>query len=386
MLSLEGVLGSGKTTLVKGIALALGIEEAVTSPTFTLVSRYRGSARGATWTWCTSTCTASRRAGAGGPGAGGDPGGAGHHRDRVGRKSALVPAPGHGPPAPGPAGRRRPAPGAHGAGAVNVLAVDTATEALGLALRAGEHTRSELALAGLRHSETLLPQVRRLLDDSGLEPADLDLIVCSLGPGSFTGIRIGLAAVKGLAFAARPGGTPLVGVSTLEGLAWRHRRLAFPVAVVNASLRRRFHAGLFRGGAAGGGVPGGGAGGAGRAPGGRTGARPRPARGPSGSTSCSRRRGPRGCCWTPPPRRRTPWGSWRRAWPATASAGPTPEPVPLYLRRSEAEIAAAKARTQSFFLSSCPAGRPGRAALRGGPGPPRCSPAGWPRRLPCGRP
>jgi tRNA threonylcarbamoyladenosine biosynthesis protein TsaE len=46
VLSLEGVLGSGKTTLVKGIALALGIEEAVTSPTFTLISRYRGRRSG----------------------------------------------------------------------------------------------------------------------------------------------------------------------------------------------------------------------------------------------------------------------------------------------------------------------------------------------------
>ena len=131
---------------------------------------------------------------------------------------------------------------------MNLLAVDTATEALGLALRAGEHTRSELIQAGFRHSETLLPRVRRLLADAGLRPADLDLVVCSLGPGSFTGIRIGLASVKGLSFAARPGGIPLCGISTLEGLAWRHRRLSFPVAVANASLRRRLHAGLFRAG------------------------------------------------------------------------------------------------------------------------------------------
>jgi tRNA threonylcarbamoyladenosine biosynthesis protein TsaB len=131
---------------------------------------------------------------------------------------------------------------------VNLLAMDTATEALGLALRAGEHTRAELSQAGFRHSETLLPHVRRLLADAGLRPADLDLVVCSLGPGSFTGIRIGLAAAKGLVFAARPAGTPLCGVSTLEGLAWRHRRLPFPVAVANASLRRRLHAGLFRAG------------------------------------------------------------------------------------------------------------------------------------------
>jgi tRNA threonylcarbamoyladenosine biosynthesis protein TsaE len=46
VLSLEGVLGSGKTTLVKGIALSLGIEEAVTSPTFTLISQYRGRRAG----------------------------------------------------------------------------------------------------------------------------------------------------------------------------------------------------------------------------------------------------------------------------------------------------------------------------------------------------
>jgi tRNA threonylcarbamoyladenosine biosynthesis protein TsaB len=129
---------------------------------------------------------------------------------------------------------------------VNVLAADTATEALGLCLRCGGQTRSELVEAGFRHSETLMPHVRRLLEEAGLRPADLDLVVCSLGPGSFTGIRIGLAALKGLAFAARAGGTPMVGVSTLEGLAWRYRGLPFPVAAVNASLRSRCHAGLFR--------------------------------------------------------------------------------------------------------------------------------------------
>jgi len=131
---------------------------------------------------------------------------------------------------------------------VNVLAADTATEALGLCLRTGEDTRCELVEAGFRHSETLLPHVRRLLEDAALSPGDLDLLVCSLGPGSFTGIRIGLAALKGLAFAARAGGVPLVGVSTLEGLAWRYRGLPCPVVAVNASLRSRYHAGAFRGG------------------------------------------------------------------------------------------------------------------------------------------
>ncbi len=221
---------------------------------------------------------------------------------------------------------------------MNALAVDTATEALGLALRAGEHTRSLLVQAGFRHSETLLPQARRLLQDAGLEAEGLDLIVCSLGPGSFTGIRIGLAAVKGLAFAARPGGVPLCGVSTLEGLAWRHRRLAFPVAVVNASLRRRFHAGLFRGGllegeyqeaeleelAA------------------RLAGHPELALAGSGAERLyellAARRGRDGLLLDASLAPTDPVGLLEAGLERFRLRGPTPDPLPLYLRKSEAEI------------------------------------------------
>jgi tRNA threonylcarbamoyladenosine biosynthesis protein TsaB len=221
---------------------------------------------------------------------------------------------------------------------VNVLAVDTATEALGLALRAGEHTRAELVQAGFRHSETLLPHVRRLLADSGLRPGELDLIVCSLGPGSFTGIRIGLAAVKGLAFAARPGGVPLTGVSTLEGLAWRYRRQSFPVAVVNASLRRRFHAGLFRRGllegeyleaeleelAA------------------RLAGHPVLALAGSGAErlyeKLASRRGEQGLQLDASPAPADPVGLLEAGLEHFRRNGPAPEPLPLYLRKSEAEI------------------------------------------------
>jgi len=130
---------------------------------------------------------------------------------------------------------------------LNVLALDTATPALGLCLRSGEDTRTALLQAGFRHSETLLPQVQRLLAEAGLKPADLELLVCSLGPGSFTGIRIGLATAKGLAFGARSAGArcELVGVSTLDGLAWRYRGFPGAVVPVNASLRRRYHAAVY---------------------------------------------------------------------------------------------------------------------------------------------
>jgi tRNA threonylcarbamoyladenosine biosynthesis protein TsaB len=130
---------------------------------------------------------------------------------------------------------------------LTALALDTATPALGLSLRSGEDTRTVLLQAGFRHSETLLPQIERLLAEAGLKPPELELIVCSLGPGSFTGIRIGLATAKGLAFGARSAGSrcELLGASTLDGLAWRYR--AFPGAVVaaNASLRRRYHAAVY---------------------------------------------------------------------------------------------------------------------------------------------
>ena len=64
--------------------------------------------------------------------------------------------------------------------------------------------------------ETLLPMIESMLNAFGMKPHDVDLFACSAGPGSFTGVRIGVATVKGLAFGS---GRPAVGVSTLEALA-----------------------------------------------------------------------------------------------------------------------------------------------------------------------
>ena len=68
---------------------------------------------------------------------------------------------------------------------------------------------------GLTHSRTLMPMVEDLLKNAGLTLAEMDAVAVARGPGSFTGIRIGVAAAKGLAFAA---GLPVIGVSTLDGL------------------------------------------------------------------------------------------------------------------------------------------------------------------------
>ena len=68
----------------------------------------------------------------------------------------------------------------------------------------------------LTHSQTLLPMVQRALNDTGISVNDLDVIAVSAGPGSFTGVRIGVATVKGLAFANH---IPCAAVSTLAAMA-----------------------------------------------------------------------------------------------------------------------------------------------------------------------
>lgn len=67
------------------------------------------------------------------------------------------------------------------------------------------------------HSVTLLPMAKSLLEHTGISPAQIDYYAVSRGPGSFTGLRIGIAAIKGLAF---PDDTPCIGVSTPEAIAY----------------------------------------------------------------------------------------------------------------------------------------------------------------------
>jgi len=99
---------------------------------------------------------------------------------------------------------------------MNSLAIDTATEVLALCASSGEAWASLSMRRGLQHSPALLPLIDGLLSRLGLAAADIELIACSLGPGSFTGIRIGLATALGISAGT---GVPVVGVSTLDALA-----------------------------------------------------------------------------------------------------------------------------------------------------------------------
>lgn len=98
-----------------------------------------------------------------------------------------------------------------------VLATDTSTPFLTVALCDGDHVLAEYnEEADRRHAELILGVVDDLLKKSRLELKDVDLLAVANGPGSFTGLRVGVSTWKGLASGAS---IPLIGVSTLDGLA-----------------------------------------------------------------------------------------------------------------------------------------------------------------------
>lgn len=98
------------------------------------------------------------------------------------------------------------------------LAIDTATKTAGVALLRDEATLVEYFFnLDVNHSETVLPAVHQGLSLAGIGVDDVDLFALTVGPGSFTGLRIGASTVKGLALAT---GKPVVGVSSLEALAY----------------------------------------------------------------------------------------------------------------------------------------------------------------------
>jgi tRNA threonylcarbamoyladenosine biosynthesis protein TsaB len=102
------------------------------------------------------------------------------------------------------------------AGRVNLLAIETATDACAVGLRGAERELALVADGRRRHSEALVASIHALLDECGLAPRDLERIVVDRGPGLFTGLRVGVATAISLAQAL---GAELVGVTSLELLA-----------------------------------------------------------------------------------------------------------------------------------------------------------------------
>ncbi len=124
-----------------------------------------------------------------------------------------------------------------------VLAIDSTAVVASAALLENERVlAAETVNCGLTHSETLLPLVDRIYKAAGLNSDDTDIFACSAGPGSFTGVRIGVATIKGIAF----GNKPCVGVSTLEALAYNLLDFNGIISPVMDARRGQFYNALFR--------------------------------------------------------------------------------------------------------------------------------------------
>jgi len=128
---------------------------------------------------------------------------------------------------------------------MNLLAVDTATEKLSIALAANDDTWLFEADAGLRHSELVMETIDMLFKKAALKPEDLSGIVCMGGPGSFTGLRIGFSLAKGLALAL---GRPFAAIPTLDCMARPLSPLKGLVAPVLDAKKSSFFCALYRGG------------------------------------------------------------------------------------------------------------------------------------------
>lgn len=116
----------------------------------------------------------------------------------------------------------------------NILAIDTTTTALNVVLIKGDEVfciSQELGKSG--HSANLMPYIDRLLSSNGVDVEDIDTVACVVGPGSFTGIRIGVSAMTAIAFAT---GAKRIAVTSFELIAYNRSRVLAAVDAGHGNL------------------------------------------------------------------------------------------------------------------------------------------------------
>lgn len=129
-----------------------------------------------------------------------------------------------------------------GAG-LTLVVIDTATETLVVAAAHGDSWAAHYAHCGLRHAAQLAPRIASVTAELGVAAGEVELIGVGIGPGSFTGVRIGLATAKGMAAA---GNAKLVGICGLDALAYTRRHAAGVVVPLIDARKRRFYAACYR--------------------------------------------------------------------------------------------------------------------------------------------
>ncbi len=123
-----------------------------------------------------------------------------------------------------------------------LLSVDSSAVTASVALTDGERIiKNEFVKSGLTHSETLLPMIERVMQGHSFD--ELDALAVCAGPGSFTGVRIGVATVKGIAFTRN---LPCIPVSTLEAIAHNFTGESAVICAVMDARRMQFYNALFK--------------------------------------------------------------------------------------------------------------------------------------------
>lgn len=128
---------------------------------------------------------------------------------------------------------------------MTVLALDTATETLTVAAASGDAWVVHSRHSGLTHAAQLAPLIDRVTGELDIRVADVDLVAVGIGPGSFTGVRIGVATAKGIAAAGR---ARLAGICGLDAMAWDQRHAGGLVVPIIDARKRRLYAACYRDG------------------------------------------------------------------------------------------------------------------------------------------
>lgn len=126
---------------------------------------------------------------------------------------------------------------------MKVLAVDTSTMMSSISILEDDKIIADSSINQKEtHSEMLVPLIKRMLDDLKIKAGDIDLFAIAKGPGSFTGLRIGMTSLKAMAQALDK---PIIGISTLEGMAYSILNDNYVLAIIDARGKRYF-AGLYK--------------------------------------------------------------------------------------------------------------------------------------------
>jgi tRNA threonylcarbamoyladenosine biosynthesis protein TsaB len=127
---------------------------------------------------------------------------------------------------------------------MKILAIETSTLLGGVAITDSTGLIAEVRLnVKSTHSERLMTEIDHVFERSGLSLSDIDAFAVSIGPGPFTGLRIGVSTVKGFSFAT---GKPVVTVPTLEAFAWNFPFSEHPVCTLLDARKKEVYAALFR--------------------------------------------------------------------------------------------------------------------------------------------